>query len=50
MDRGLIEFLQGFHVKHVTTSVEHPQANGQAEVVNKIILIELLYVRINSII
>jgi len=28
-------------IKHITSSVEHPQTNGQAEVANKVILVEL---------
>jgi len=40
-DTGLKEFYQGLHIKHVTSSVEHPQGNGQAEAANKVILQEL---------
>ncbi|XP_027362811.1 uncharacterized protein LOC113870420 [Abrus precatorius] len=32
---------QCLHIKHKVTSVEHPQTNGQAEAVNKVILHEL---------
>jgi len=28
-------------IKHITSSVEHPKTNGQAEAVNKVILVEL---------
>ena len=31
-------FLRRLGIKHLVTSVEHPQTNGQAEVANKIIL------------
>ncbi|XP_027361306.1 uncharacterized protein LOC113869262 [Abrus precatorius] len=39
--RRFNEFLEGLHIKHRVTSVEHPQTNGQAEVANKVILCEL---------
>ncbi|XP_027345697.1 uncharacterized protein LOC113857730 [Abrus precatorius] len=29
------EFLEGLHIKHKVTFVEHPQSNGQAEAANK---------------
>ena len=32
------DFLTRLDIKHLVTSVEHPQTNGQAEVANKIIL------------
>ncbi|XP_027368325.1 uncharacterized protein LOC113874287 [Abrus precatorius] len=35
------EFLEGLHIKHRVTSVEHPQTNVQAEAANKVILHEL---------
>nr|KYP67969.1 Transposon Ty3-I Gag-Pol polyprotein [Cajanus cajan] len=35
------EFLNELGVKHLSTSVEHPQTNGQAEAANKVILREL---------
>nr|KYP36400.1 Transposon Ty3-I Gag-Pol polyprotein [Cajanus cajan] len=35
------EFLNEFGIKHLSTSVEHPQTNGQAEAANKVILKEL---------
>nr|KYP73955.1 Transposon Ty3-I Gag-Pol polyprotein [Cajanus cajan] len=35
------DFLRELGVKHLPTSVEHPQTNGQAEVANKVILREL---------
>jgi len=28
-------------IKHITSSVEHPQTNGQAEAANKVIQVEL---------
>nr|KYP56295.1 Transposon Ty3-I Gag-Pol polyprotein [Cajanus cajan] len=34
-------FLQALGIKHLPTSVEHPQTNGQAEAANKVILREL---------
>nr|KYP46598.1 Pol polyprotein [Cajanus cajan] len=34
-------FLQELNIKHLPTSVEHPQTNGQAETTNKVILWEL---------
>ena len=37
-DAGLKDFYLGLHIKHVTSSVEHPQGNGQAEAANKVIL------------
>nr|KYP75181.1 Retrovirus-related Pol polyprotein from transposon 17.6 [Cajanus cajan] len=40
-DRKLNEFLAGLGVQHKFTSVEHPQTNGQAELANKVILVEL---------
>jgi len=40
-DAGLKDFYLGLHIKHVTSSVEHPQGNGQAEAANKVILQEL---------
>nr|KYP40031.1 Pro-Pol polyprotein [Cajanus cajan] len=35
------DFLRELGIKHLSTSVEHPQTNGQAEAANKIILQEL---------
>jgi transposase InsO family protein len=32
------ELLQGLHIRHHFSSVEHPQTNGQAEAANKVIL------------
>jgi len=40
-DRGLAEFYEKLSIKHITSSVEHPQTYGQAEVANKVILNEL---------
>ncbi|XP_068466216.1 uncharacterized protein [Phaseolus vulgaris] len=40
-DRGLAEFYVKLHIKHVTSSVEHPQTNSQAEAANKVILNDL---------
>nr|KYP40265.1 Pol polyprotein [Cajanus cajan] len=41
VDQKLNKFLQDLGIKHRFTSVEHPQANGQAEAANKVILSEL---------
>ena len=41
IDKGLAEFYKGLHIRHITSSVEHPQTNGQAEAANKVILREL---------
>jgi len=41
IDKGLADFYKGLHIHHVTSSVEHPQTNGQAEAANKVILKEL---------
>ncbi|XP_020202093.1 uncharacterized protein LOC109787906 [Cajanus cajan] len=35
------DFLRELRIKHLSTSVEHPQTNGQAEAANKVILKEL---------
>jgi len=40
-DRGLTEFYEKLRIKHITSLVEHPQTNDQAEVANKVILNEL---------
>jgi len=40
-DRTIKQFLEQFGVKHIVTSVEHPQTIGQAELANKLILVEL---------
>nr|XP_025631192.1 uncharacterized protein K02A2.6-like [Arachis hypogaea] len=40
-DRKFREFLEGMHVSHRFSSVEHPQTNGQVESANKIIVKEL---------
>nr|KYP73634.1 Pol polyprotein [Cajanus cajan] len=40
-DQKLNKFLQDLGIKHRFTSVEHSQANGQAEAANKVILSEL---------
>jgi len=37
-NRGLVDFYEGLNIRHVTSSVEHPQTNGQAEFANKVIL------------
>ncbi|XP_015968900.1 uncharacterized protein LOC107492386 [Arachis duranensis] len=37
-DRKFREFLEGLHVSHRFSSVEHPQTNGQVESANKIIV------------
>lgn len=33
--------MTGLSIKHMVTSVEHPQTIDQAEVANKVILVEL---------
>jgi len=40
-DQGLAEFYEKLDIKHITSSVEHPQTNGQDEVANKVIINEL---------
>jgi len=40
-DRWLAEIYEKLDIKLVTSSVEHPQTNGQAEASNKVILNEL---------
>ncbi|XP_020205351.1 uncharacterized protein LOC109790579 [Cajanus cajan] len=35
------DFLRELRIKHLPTSVEHPQTNGQAKAANKVILREL---------
>nr|XP_025647635.1 uncharacterized protein LOC112742611 [Arachis hypogaea] len=37
-DKKFREFLEGLHVSHRFSSVEHPQTNGQVESTNKIIV------------
>nr|KYP47964.1 Transposon Ty3-I Gag-Pol polyprotein [Cajanus cajan] len=39
--QSFVNFLRELGIKHVPTSVEHSQTNGQAEVENKVILREL---------
>ena len=41
IDKELVKFYTGLGIKHITSSVEHPQTNGQAEAANKVILVEL---------
>jgi len=41
IDRKLETFLRELGIKHVTTSVEHLQTNGQAKAANKVILGQL---------
>jgi len=41
IDKELAKFYIGLGIKHVTSSVEHPQTNGQVEAANKVILVEL---------
>ncbi|RDX85067.1 Tf2-11, partial [Mucuna pruriens] len=36
--RATVEFCEGLKIKQLFTSVEHPQANGQAKAANKVIL------------
>jgi len=40
-DRKLETFFTELGIKHITSSVEHPQTNGQAEPSNKVILSQL---------
>ena len=40
-DRGLAEFYEKLSIKHITSSVENPQTNGQAEAANKVFLNKL---------
>jgi len=40
-DKKLMEFYAYLGVKSITTSVEHPQTNGQVEFANKVILGQL---------
>jgi len=42
INKELAKFYTSLGIKHVTSSVEHPQANGQAKAANKVILVELL--------
>ena len=41
IDKELAKFYIDLGIKHITSSVEHPQTNGQAEAANKVILVEL---------
>ena len=41
IDKELAKFYTGLGIKHITSSVEHTQTNGQAKAANKVILIEL---------
>ena len=41
IDKKLAKFYTGLGIKHITSSIEHPQTNGQAEATNKVILVEL---------
>ena len=41
INKELAKFYTGLDIKHITSSVEHPQLNGQAEAANKVILMEL---------
>ncbi|XP_017420172.1 uncharacterized protein LOC108330177 [Vigna angularis] len=41
IDRKLAEFYTSLGIKHVTSSVEHPQTNNQVESMNKTIVTEL---------
>nr|KYP52320.1 Pro-Pol polyprotein [Cajanus cajan]KYP52335.1 Pro-Pol polyprotein [Cajanus cajan] len=36
--QGFKDFLRELGIKHLLTSVEHPQTNGQAKAANKVIL------------
>jgi len=39
--RRLESFFAELGIKHITSSVEHPQTNGQEEATNKVILSQL---------
>lgn len=41
IDKKLKQFYANLGIKHVTSSVEHPQTNGQVEAVNKTTVAEL---------
>lgn len=41
VERRLKDFLKEFGIKHVTSSAEHPQTNGQVESANKAIMSKL---------
>jgi len=41
IDKELAKFYTSLDIKHVTSFVEHPQTNRQAEAGNKVILVEL---------
>jgi len=41
IDRKLGSFFAELVIKHITSSVEHPQTNGQAEAANKVVLSQL---------
>jgi len=41
IDKELAKFYTDLGVKHITSFVEHPQTNGQAEATNKVILVVL---------
>ena len=40
-DKELAKFYSGLGIKHITSSMEHPQTNRQAKAANKVILVEL---------
>jgi len=41
IDKELAKFYTGLDIKNITSSVKHPQTNGQAEAANKVIIVEL---------
>jgi len=41
IDKKLRDFYKQVGIRHLTSSIEHPQTNGQAEVMNKVIVAEL---------
>jgi len=41
IDKKLKDFYKQVGIRHVTSSVEHPQTNGQAEAMNKVVVAEL---------
>jgi len=41
IDRGLTKFYEKLNIKHITSSFEHPQINGQVKATHKVILNKL---------
>jgi len=38
IDRGIANFYKELGIKHITSLIEHPKTNGQAEAANKVML------------